>query len=373
MKPRQKSDFPPYTFTKKQQPRRWMLAMMLTGVIIFKAYPTFIQTLLKDSYSFLATSWTHVSQMATGFAGLPINPNQTESTSETVVTTQCLTESDCPTSLPSFTKPLPTAVSISNLPLSQRVPWEIQLTGFNSNFVQSQFRQSNASLPSQLVEAIRQDLTSRLKSSVETLNIVQATPRNWPDTCLGLADEREFCGQQIISGWRVVGVAENQTWVYRSDATGKLLRLESLAAATEVIPPSVVNAVFQQATQQFGLPDSTVKVRETQQNIWPDSCLGLAHRDEICTHTLVPGWQVTLSSGWEQWVYRTDDTGLNVVLDLAASTRDFGRLPVVYNRNDTLFSRATQHSIWDAIAHHSIPQTTYNTLIKHQGDGGALR
>jgi hypothetical protein len=368
MKPRQKSDFPPYAFTKKQQPRRWMLAMMLTGVIIFKAYPTFIQTLLKDSYSFLATSWTHVSQIATEFTILPSNRDQTESTSETVATAQCLTESDCPITQPAFTKPLPTPVSLSNLPLSQRVPWEIQLTGFNPNLVQSQPRQTNASLPSQLLQAIRQDLASRLKSSVETLNVVQATPRNWPNTCLGLAQAGEFCGQQIISGWRVVVSSQDQTWVYRSDATGKLLRLESQPTATEMVPSSVVNAASLQATQQLGLPDSTVKLREAQQHLWPDSCLGLAHRDEICTHTLVPGWQITLASGWEQWVYRTDETGSNIVLDVAASTQDFSRLPIVYNRNDTLFSRATQHSIWNAIAHNSIPQTTYNTLVKPQGN-----
>lgn len=369
MKPRQKSDFPPYSFARKQPPRRWMLAMMLTGVIIFKAYPTFIQTLLKDSYSFLAISWTQVGQIATGFSILPVNNSTTDSTSQTTVTAQCLPEFDCTTTSEAVEQALPRAVSISNLPLSRRVPWEFQLTGYSPNVIRSQSIQSNASLPSQVVEAIRQDLANTLKSPPQGLNIVQATPRNWPDTCLGLAASGEFCGQQIISGWRVVVSSGDQTWVYRSDATGKLLRLESAQPTSGVIPSSVVNAVFQQVTQQSGLPDSTLKLIKAQPKIWPDSCLGLAQQDDLCTHNLVAGWQITLSSGWEQWVYRTNETGSEVIWDWAASTKDLGKLPLVYySGQDVLFSRATQHSIWNAIAHNSIPQTTYNTLVKAQDD-----
>jgi hypothetical protein len=368
MKPRQKSDFQPkYLLSKTQQPRRWMLALMLTGVIIFKAYPTLIETLLKETYSLLATSWTQVEQMATGFSILPVDRHQADSTTEVTLTANCTVESNChPTPLRMNTPSL-SPMDFPDFPLSDRMSWDFQLTGFNAS-------QKNSALPTQVIEAIRQDLTKQLEAPPQPLNVVQATPRNWPDTCLGLAQAGEFCGQQIISGWRVVVSAGDQTWVYRSDANGKLLRLESQQPASQTMPSSVIQAVFQRATQQSGLPDSGFKIMDAQPHIWPDSCLGLAQPEDFCPQTLVPGWQVTLSSGWEQWVYRTNHLGSQVQLDFAASSKGSGQpLQVYHSRDNSLFSRATQHSLWNALAQRSIAENTYNTLVGHQREARSAR
>jgi hypothetical protein len=358
MKPRQKSNFQPnHLLAKKQQPRRWMLAVMLTGVIIFKAYPTLIQTVLRDTYTLLATSWTQVGNMATGFSILPVESKIADSTTEITLSSNCTVALDCNKIQPAVKTPSPSPMSLLNFPLSDRMSWDLQLTGFNTS-------QNNSALPTQVIEAIRQDLSKQLETPPQPLNVVQATPRNWPDTCLGLAQAGEFCGQQIISGWQVVVSAEDQTWVYRSDGTGKLLRLESQQPASQAIPASVMQAVFQRVTQQSGLPDSGFKLIDAQPQIWPDSCLGLAQPDNFCTQTLVSGWQITLSSGWEQWVYRTNHLGSQVQLDLAASLKRSGRPLLVYRSGEnSLFSRSTQHSLWNALAQHSIAQNTYNTLV----------
>jgi hypothetical protein len=362
MKPRQKSDFQAnHLLAKKQQPRRWMLAVMLTGVIIFKAYPTLIQTVLKETYTLLATSWTQVGNMATGFSILPVKSQAADSTSEVTLTANCI-ESNCHSTEARLKTPLRSPMSLPNFPLSDRMSWGFQLTGFNTS-------QNNSALPTQVIEAIRQDLSKQLETPPQQLNVVQATPRNWPDTCLGLAQAGEFCGQQIISGWRVVVSAEDQTWIYRSDATGKLLRLESQQPASQTIPYSVIQAVFQRATQQSGLPDSAFKIMDAQPNIWPDSCLGLAQPDDFCTQTLVPGWQLTLNSGWEQWVYRTNHLGSQVQLDFAASSKHSGYSLEVYRSGEhSLFSRATQHSLWNALAQRSIAENTYRTLVGNRRD-----
>ncbi len=370
MKPKHKSDSQLNNFfAKKQQPRRWMLAVMLTGVIIFKAYPSLIQIFLKDTYNLLATSITQVAQMAAAFNILSPDSASVASKEKLISGDRCKANSDCDPVQHSVETLDPSPMYVAKLPLSERISYQFQLTGFNLNLPPFQSPQANAALPSQVIDAIRQDLAKKLGKPPQQLNVVQATSRNWPDTCLGLAKAGEFCGQQMISGWRVVVSAANQTWIYRSDGTGKLLRLESQQPTSKAVPPSIINLVFQKATKPSGLPDSVFKMTETQPNIWPDSCLGLAQQNDLCTQTLVPGWQITLSSGWEQWVYRTDQTGSMVQLDFAASSKASAQPLLAYHSgDDSLLSRATQHSIWNAIAQNSIADNTYNTLVKNHRD-----
>ncbi|MGB3533447.1 MAG: hypothetical protein WBA13_08005 [Microcoleaceae cyanobacterium] len=349
MKPRQKNDsqFNNF-FTKKQQPRRWMLAMMLTGVIIFKAYPTLIQTFLKETYSSIATSLTQAKETETAFNILTKNTSKVESAITTQATSDCIAALDCLPVQQGLETPLPSLMSVPNVLLSERMALNFQLMGFDSDIAQFQSIQANVSLPSQVVAAIRQNLSGQLETPPKQLNIMQATPRNWPDTCLGLAASGEFCGQQVISGWRVVVTAEDKTWIYRSDATGKLLRLESQKPTSQAISPVVVDAVFQQATEESGQPQSAFQIIDVRPNIWPDSCLGLAQPDDVCTQVLVPGWQITLSSGRTQQVYRTNQGGSQVQLDMAASSKR-SRQPLLVYRfgDDSLFSRTTQRSIWN--------------------------
>jgi hypothetical protein len=43
---------------------------------------------------------------------------------------------------------------------------------------------------------------------------------------LGLAAPDEICAQAITPGWRVVLVVEGQQYVYRTDASGEVVRQE---------------------------------------------------------------------------------------------------------------------------------------------------
>jgi hypothetical protein len=44
---------------------------------------------------------------------------------------------------------------------------------------------------------------------------------------LGLARQEEMCTQMLVSGWQIVLGHGQHTWRYRTDQTGKNLRLES--------------------------------------------------------------------------------------------------------------------------------------------------
>ena len=85
------------------------------------------------------------------------------------------------------------------------------------------------------------------------------------------------------------------------------------------LPQSVLGSVEQQITQQFGIAEDNQTLVSAQRQTWRDGCLGLANPGEFCTQALVDGWQVTVESGQQRFVYRTDSSGAAVRLDEAAS------------------------------------------------------
>ena len=82
-------------------------------------------------------------------------------------------------------------------------------------------------LPDSVVQAVLQDASRRSNLPSQELNIVRAQQRDWPDGCLGLALSGIFCSQTVVSGWQVTVNAEQQSFVYRTDNSGSLVKLES--------------------------------------------------------------------------------------------------------------------------------------------------
>ena len=85
------------------------------------------------------------------------------------------------------------------------------------------------------------------------------------------------------------------------------------------LPEAVQDSVQQRISQDFGIAEDNQTIVSAQQQTWPDGCLGLANPGEFCTEALVDGWQVTVESGQQRFVYRTDANGGAVRLDQAAS------------------------------------------------------
>jgi hypothetical protein len=86
--------------------------------------------------------------------------------------------------------------------------------------------QKTRQLPAAVAEAVRQDLSRQTGIALEKLKVTESNPQSWPNTCLGLAKADEICGQAIVEGWRVVVSDGRQSWVYRTNSRGNVLRLE---------------------------------------------------------------------------------------------------------------------------------------------------
>lgn len=88
-------------------------------------------------------------------------------------------------------------------------------------------RSQDENLPDSVTQATLQDASRRSNLPIQELSIVRAQQRDWPDGCLGLALSGTFCTQAVVSGWQVTVNAKQQSFVYRTDNSGSLIKLES--------------------------------------------------------------------------------------------------------------------------------------------------
>ena len=86
--------------------------------------------------------------------------------------------------------------------------------------------QDQESLSSNLGNLVLEDLSNQTKIPVKNLTIVAAKRETWSNGCLGLPKPNEFCTQMLVEGWRITIEDGKKTWVYRTDLSGKNIKLE---------------------------------------------------------------------------------------------------------------------------------------------------
>lgn len=226
---------------------------------------------------------------------------------------------------------------------------------------------SRITLPPQVAQAVRQAVSRDQKIAAGQLKVSEFSRQSWPNSCLGLAKSGEVCGQMIVQGWRVAVTDGRQTWVYRTDATGRVVRREE-AQNTTTLPSAVANAVLREATSQSGLPAARLRIVQAKRQTWPDGCLGLGGPETACLFATVPGWEVTVQGGVKRWVYRTDESGSVVHLDRnGGSSADAGSLKAEKIPAAELPTPITRGMVFRAISSGGITGRTYETVLMEDG------
>lgn len=82
-------------------------------------------------------------------------------------------------------------------------------------------------VPPKVVKAVIADLSQQQNLPPEKLKVTKYSRESWSDGCLGLAQPEEICSQAIVEGWRVVVSDGSQKWIYRTDNSGRNVRLEA--------------------------------------------------------------------------------------------------------------------------------------------------
>ncbi len=89
----------------------------------------------------------------------------------------------------------------------------------------SRTEQERGNLAQSVKSAVLQDVEARSRVPASALRIVKAEPQTWPDACLGLQDAGNFCTRSRVPGWQVVVANGQQRWVYRTNASGSVVKL----------------------------------------------------------------------------------------------------------------------------------------------------
>jgi len=76
------------------------------------------------------------------------------------------------------------------------------------------------------VSAVRSLVARELGISEGIVIVMTAYEREWPNGCLGLAKEDEFCTEAIVPGYEVTVQAEGMERAYRTNADGSVVRRE---------------------------------------------------------------------------------------------------------------------------------------------------
>jgi uncharacterized protein YcnI len=156
-----------------------------------------------------------------------------------------------------------------------------------------------------------------IKAGVESSNLpvseLQITniSRITVDGCLNLPKPGEACTKIAQPAWKVTVKAGRQKLVYHSKEDGSEVRLNASASnvnSNAKLPPNIADTVLSQASQQLALPISRLQIVSAERKQWSDACLGIRKPGVLCAQVVVPGWQVTVSDGRKNWVYRIGES-----------------------------------------------------------------
>ncbi|MFB2936596.1 hypothetical protein ACE1B6_15200 [Aerosakkonemataceae cyanobacterium BLCC-F154] len=109
--------------------------------------------------------------------------------------------------------------------ISDRLPGKIG--NFPSSLVSENIsnRPTNT-LPDAIANAVKKDLSKRTGIASEKLRITNYKQETWPNGCLGISEPDRICTQALVPGWRVTITNGQKTWVYRTDNSGRNVRME---------------------------------------------------------------------------------------------------------------------------------------------------
>ena len=171
-------------------------------------------------------------------------------------------------------------------------------------------------LPRQVARRVRQDLAQRFDLAQRDLKVISSSRETWSDSCLGLAAPNERCAMATVEGWRIALTNGQQNWVYRTDLSAQVIKLET--ADRSELPPQVVEQLFAAIARQANVPANTLKVVESQPKTW-DGCMGIFEPGRACTQIAIAGYRVIVAGDRQSWVYHINQDGSRIVQNATAS------------------------------------------------------
>lgn len=157
-------------------------------------------------------------------------------------------------------------------------------------------------LPNEVIESI----ATNLKIGAEEIVFNNTTQIDYPNSCLGLPSAEEVCAEVIVPGYQGILAVGSAQYEFRSDKTGERLR----------IVPIALKAAQAELAKAFQIDINVIRWVEVERMEWKDSCLGLEQPGITCAEVITPGFRIMLEAGGVFFVYRTNASGSQVVLEM---------------------------------------------------------
>jgi hypothetical protein len=181
---------------------------------------------------------------------------------------------------------------------------------------------SNQPYPPAVFAAIT-TLSQDLMVDINQIQVIEYEHVDWPDSCLGVNTSEVACMMIVTPGYRVVLAYNGAEYELHTDETGR--RVEYASGYPPVSPgyppsspgespnqPQPLPNVIGYLSHLKGISTGDISVVSVEAVQWPDSCLGLAQRGEVCAEVIVPGYQIILQVGNNTYEIHTDQTGENI-------------------------------------------------------------
>jgi|SRR6478672_733925 len=173
-------------------------------------------------------------------------------------------------------------------------------------------------LPSQVADAVLQNASQASNLPKKVLNIVSFKRTQRASGCEKPTFPPHPCDPVLVRGWEVVVGAGDNRWIYFTNEDGSQVKL-SEKGTQATLPKSIISKILVDASTWSGLSTEALRIVNVESQTWGNPCM-FGFR-QICTREYNPvaGWEVTVDSGTQKWVYRVDDKATSVLLDRTPS------------------------------------------------------
>lgn len=122
---------------------------------------------------------------------------------------------------------------------------------------------NNATVPEAVSDAVIQNLSQQTGIETSALKIVEAEQQIWANGCLGISSPGVPCAEGKVPGWEVVVASATQRWVYRSNMSGSLVKLDAIATQNIANRPAASTQTAESTAKPTQRQTTTTTRRQT--------------------------------------------------------------------------------------------------------------
>jgi hypothetical protein len=164
----------------------------------------------------------------------------------------------------------------------------------------------------QAIDLAQADLALRSSLAPEMLQLIRAEPQIWSQAALNC---RTSSAPGSIDGFRLLFLAQERVYEYRTDAAGtiKMCTQSSLyderpdlLAQIDPVAGELMRLAVERVAGDLDLPQARVLVSSMRPMVWDDASLGCPVAGEFYALLPVEGYRVVVEAGGRQYVFHSN-------------------------------------------------------------------